>query len=94
MVKPKPPDETEILERVYCSMDVHEGIDGLYYTEYAQWDQTCAVRVYPKTEQYDPETGAFAWLPETHGAPLLSLMTRMDVRDRLPELLQFLLKNM
>lgn len=84
----------EMLENLYVSLDVHEDIDGLYYTEYAQWDTGCAVRVYPREELEDPETGEAKRRPVTHGQPLMSLMTRIDARDRLPELLAFLLKKL
>lgn len=79
------------VESIYVSLDVHEDADGLYYTEYAQWDTACAIKVWPVTK-YD-DHGRKILDPRTHGDPLLSIMTRMDVRDRLPELLAFVLRG-
>lgn len=75
----------------YASIDVYATEDGMYMVDYAQYETSAAVRVYPVQAHTDMD-GKTHIVHVGHGEPLMSVMTRSDVSDRMPQMLATVLR--
>lgn len=77
----------------YVSHDLYEDAHGGYFVDYAQYETSGSVKVWP-VETYRGEDGCEHIRPARgHKEPLMSLMTRSDVREKMPALLQAMLAS-
>lgn len=87
----RPPDNPRSL---YVSFDVYEDSSGVHTVDYAQWETSGAVRVWPVETWTDRDGETHIKPARGHGGPVLSLMTRRDVeRPKLHNILASLLTH-
>lgn len=92
--KPAGKEKAGLLPRCYyASHDLYEDANGGYFVDYAQYETSGSVRVWP-VETYIGADGREHIAPSRgQRGPLMSLMTRADVREKMPMLLKALLDH-